>query len=496
MRIQSYGWLIVSLILVAPLSANGATGTERGPNVLFITVDDMNSDLGAFGHPQVESPNIDRLAERGVCFDHAYAQFPLCNPSRISMLTGLRPGRTHIYDLKTALREKLPDAVTLPQQFQKHGYFVARVGKIFHYGVPDAIGTDGLDDPLSWQKVVNPRGRDKDEESRIIKFTPRMNIAKLPTYLAADGTDDEQTDGKGAAAAIALMEANKDRQFFLAVGFYRPHVPYIAPKKYFDLYPLDSIAMPRVTATDVEGVPKQALDATYPWPWFGMTEPQAREAKRAYYSAISFVDAMVGRVLDALERLKLADNTIVVFLSDNGYHLGEHGLWAKQSLFEEAARVPLIFAGPGVSAKGQKSSRIVEFVDIYPTLADLAGLPAPKGLDGVSLRPLLGNPKAPWHRPAYTELYGPKWTRSAQGRRQDQGGSSGRSVRTERWRYTEWSKDASHGQDQGVELYDHDRDPQENHNLAKDPKQAKTIQKLKALIRKNWRTERVAEGAP
>lgn len=440
------------------------------PNVLFIAVDDMNNDLGCYGHPLVKSPNIDRLAARGVRFDKAYCQFPLCSPSRSSLLTGLRPDTTRIYELQTHFRSIIPDVVTLPQLFKNNGYFTARVGKIYHYGNPGGIGTSGLDDPPSWNEFVNPSGRDKVPlEPQIINHSPSRGLGSAMCFLSdPTGKDEEQTDGLVALEAIKLIEKHKDGPFFIAAGFYKPHTPYVAPKKYFDMYPLDTIKLPTATPDSVKGVPDAALASTKPWPWFGVNEQQARECKQAYYATISFVDAQIGKLLDALDRLKLTDNTIVVFWSDHGYHLGEHGLWMKQSLFEESARVPMIIAAPGQKAVGKGSPRTVEFIDIYPTLADLAGLTAPTNLAGASLKPLLDNPQASWTRPAYTQVM--------------RGGTPGRSVRTERWRYTEWSGE------NGTQLFDHDADPQELHNLAGDPKFASVVTEMQTQLRKVFPT--------
>src|SRR4051812_39439826 len=460
------GALITALSLV--LLEGGATVRAADkPNVLFIAVDDMNNDLGCYGHPLVRSPNIDRLAARGVRFDRAYCQFPLCSPSRVSLMTGLRPDTTRIFELKTDFRKStLPDVVTLPQLFMKHGYYSARVGKIFHYGNPGDIGTDGLDDPASWMRRINPRGRDKDEEGKLTNYTPKRGLGSALAFLAAEGADAEQTDGKVAAEAIALMEENAGKPFFIAAGFYRPHTPYIAPKSYYDLYPLDAITFPAEPSGHRETLLEAAIASTKPFPVFGVDESQARESKRAYYATISFVDAQVGKLLDALDRLKLADRTIVVFWSDHGYLVGEHGLWMKQSLFEQSARVPLIIASPG-HAKGKASPRTVELVDLYPTLADLAGLEPPANLQGTSLKRLLADPSASWDHPAYTQVM--------------RGGFPGHSVRTERWRYTEWDNGKK-----GVELYDHQKDPNEYHNLANDPEFASVAKEMKALVRKSW----------
>lgn len=461
--------ILVFAIAAFGLAAAPATAAQQTPrklNVLFIAVDDMNADLGCFGHSLVKSPNLDRLASLGVRFERAYCQFPLCCPSRTSVLTGLRPDTTRVFDNATHFRQVLPGVVTLPQLFRNHGYFTARVGKIYHYGVPSDIGTNGLDDPASWDQVVNPRGRDKDEENLLINYTPNRGLGSSLSFLRAEGTDEEQTDGIGATAAIRLMETNCNRPFFLAVGFYRPHCPYVAPRKYFDLYSLAAIRLPQVSREAMTAVPAPALASTNPWPWFGVSEQQARESIQAYYASISFVDAQIGRVLDALDRLRLADNTVIVFWSDNGYHLGEHGLWKKQSLFEGSARVPVIIAAPGQRAKGQACRRTVELLDLYPTLSELCGLAPPANLEGRSLRPLLDNPEAPWDRPAFSQV----WR-----------GFPGYSVRTERWRYTEW--DAGR---KGVELYDCQSDPQEQRNLAEDPKFAQVRAELKALVAKNW----------
>jgi iduronate 2-sulfatase len=457
--------LIIGLAIVA----TALRAADNKPNVLFIAVDDMNNDLGCYGHQLVKSPTIDRLASQGVRFERAYCQFPLCSPSRSSLMTGLRPSTTRVFDLQYHFRQDLPEVVTLPQMFMKAGYYAGRVGKIYHYGNPDDIGTSGLDDPASWQEHVNPAGRDKTSlEPDIMNYTPKRGLGSAMAYLADKlGRDEEHTDGKVATEAIRLLEAHKDKPFFLAVGFYKPHCPWITPSKYFDLYSMNSITLPEIAPDFEKTALAPALASTKPWPYMGVTPDQARECKRAYYAAIAFVDAQIGRVLEAVDRLGLRDNTIIVFWSDHGYHLGEHGLWMKQSCYEESARVPFIISVPGQKTAGQMSPRTVELLDMYPTLADLAGLTPPKGLEGFSVRPLLENPQAEWSHAAYTQV--------------QRGNFPGYSVRTERWRYTEWDDGAK-----GRELYDHETDPKELHNLADDPKAASTLVELQALVKKNW----------
>ena len=437
----------------------------RRPNVLLIMADDLNNDLGTYGHPLVKSPNLDRLAARGVRFDRAYTQFPLCSPSRVSLLTGLRPDTTRVHDLQTDFRQVLPDVVTLPQMFRRNGYFAARVGKIYHYGNPGHIGTSGLDDPASWEVFVNPRGIDKDEEARLTNYTPARGLGSALAYYASPAADEEHTDGKVAAETIALLDKHKDRPFFIAAGFYRPHCPFIAPRKYFDQYPFDRIPAPG--RSPESGAPPAAWFTTPPH--WGIGEQGQRESIRAYYASISFLDANVGRILDALDRLRLTENTLVVFVSDHGYHLGEHGQWMKQTLFERSARAPLIIAGAGISTTGRSTSRGVEFLDVYPTLAALTGIRAPAGLQGRSLTPLLENPQARWDHPALTQVRrGPAAS-----------GYMGYSVRTEKWRYTEWDQGK-----RGAELYDEVNDPHESRNLAADPTQQKVVAEMQRLLRR------------
>src|SRR5688572_24542590 len=398
-RLMSFAALAVLSIASQP-----AVAQEKPKlNVLYIVSDDLNCQLGCYGDPTVKSPRIDELAARGVRFDRAYCQFPLCNPSRASFLTGLRPDQTGVLENSTHFRKKNPDCVTLPQLFQKAGYFVARVGKLYHYGVPGQIGTDGLDDPPSWMAKFNPRGRDKDDEPKIFSLTPGQ-FGGTPSWLAADGEDREQTDAIGAEMTIKLLEEHAqagDKPFFIACGFYRPHTPYVAPKKYFEMYPREKLPLAEQQAGDLDDTPPAALQSRRR----DMDERLTREARQAYFASITFMDQQVGKLLDALDRLKLADRTIVVFHSDHGYHTGQHdGMWQKQSLFEGSARVPLVIAAPGNKAAGKAAPGIAELVDVYPTLAALAGLKAPADLPGKSLAPQLADASAPTKGFALTQV--------------------------------------------------------------------------------------------
>ncbi len=468
--------LTVFCLLLSSLSA------QEPLNVLFIATDDMNNDLGTYGHPVVRTPNFDRLARLGIRFDQAYCNYPVCNPSRASLMTGLYPDQTRVRNNADHFRSNIPTVRTLPQMFRDNGYFVARIGKIYHYGVPTNIGEDGLDDPASWEETVNPRGRDKWEEEQIYSIDPiNRNLGGTLSWMAQDGTDEEQTDGIGTTAAIRIIEEARDRPFFLAMGYYRPHTPYVAPRKYFFQYPLRLIRLPAEPLDDLVDIPPAAwVDRPYQ---LNLPKRKQREAIQAYYAAISLVDAQLGRLLDALERLDLTDRTVIVFWSDHGYHMGEHRLWQKTTLFENSARVPFFIASPRHRATaGLSTKSLAELVDVYPTLADLCGLEPPEHLVGKSLVPILENPLESVRDSALTtydthDRVNPK--RPLRPR------AVGYTVRTPRWRYTEWGTDGEHG----VELYDHWNDPDEFVNLSSAPSERKTVQTLKKLLR-----DRIAEA--
>ncbi len=433
--------------------------TAATPNVLFLICDDLNCDLSCYGHPLVKTPNIDRLARRGVRFENAYCQYTLCGPSRASFMTGLYPDQTLVRRNALYIREHLPNVQTMAQMFRRQGYFATRIGKIFHYGVPRNIGSSGHDDPYSWDVTINPRGRDKDEEHMIFSLKPGEYGGSM-SWLAADGADEEQTDGIAATHAVRLIRqyATENRSFFLAVGLYRPHTPYVSPKKYFELYPTGQITVPTVPDGYLETLPPAArLSLTKKKQHVNISPDMARKAMQAYYASITFADAQLGRILDALAGSAAADNTVIIFTSDHGYHMGEHGHWLKTTLFENAARVPLIIAGPGVTATGRSTSSFAEMVDFYPTLAELCGLRAPACLSGVSLAPVLKDPLAKPRTSALTQLKDRNYT-----------------LRTEKYRYTEWGEGGSGG----AELYDHATDPQEMVNLAGDPRHADSVARL------------------
>lgn len=439
-------------------SLSAVSAEESRPNVLFLICDDLNCDLGCYGHPQVQSPNIDQLAKRGVRFQNAYCQFPLCGPSRASFMTGMYPDQTLVHRNAIYIREHVPNVKTIPQMFRDNGYFATRVGKIYHYNVPKHIGTGGHDDPYSWNQTFNPRGRDVDDEDLIFTLTPGSFGGTL-SWLAAEGTDAEQTDGIAADIAIEQLQkfAKSKQPFFMAVGLYRPHTPYVAPKDYFKKYPTEQIKVPQVPEGYLDTIPKPARQSVRRKKvQIDLPDDLARQAIQAYYASITFADAQLGKILEALKASGLEENTIVVFTSDHGYHMGEHGHWQKTTLYENATHVPLIIAGPGVLAQGQTAEAPAEMVDFYPTLAELTGLKAPASAAGVSQVPTLKDASVASRDSAFTQY------------------ANGYSLRTPRYRYTEWGEKGK----LGVELYDHQSDAAEMKNLASDPATAEVRAKL------------------
>lgn len=443
----SFPMPVLGLVLLAASSVwsveTVVAEPNKRPNVLFIMTDDLNCDLGCYGNGMVQSPNIDRLAKRGVRFSRAYCQYPVCNPSRVSMLSGRRPETTRVVDLITPARSALGDTVMLPEFFRQQGYRTVKLGKIFHTGV-------GFEDPRSWDFELTETAEAKNPPADQIGEKGYGNVIVL------DADDEETWDGKLARrGAEELKEmAAREQPFFLAVGFRRPHTPYLAPRGYFNLYPPASIPRLSEPAEHLTRIPKLAL------PYVCMEEKALDAEHRAavvaaYYASVSFVDAAIGVLLDAMDRWKLWDDTVVIFTSDHGYHLGEHGgLWHKMTLFEASARVPLIVAAPGM-ARGEESPRLAELLDLYPTLLELHGLPAQAGLEGTSLVPLLKNPRGPGKKAAFTVVSRVGRRRAGEKLDPDR---MGKSARTERYRYTEWP-------DGTRELYDYQVDPNEYRNL-------------------------------
>ena len=445
---------------------------ESRRNVLFISSDDLNNRFSTYGQDIPRTPNLDALAARGVRFDRAYCQFPLCAPSRASLMTGTGPESTGVMDLQTHLRKRMPNAVTMGQAFQKDDYFVARVGKIYHYGNPGQIGTNGEDDEPTWMRRVNPAGVDKlKEEPSIINYTPKRGLGSSASFYASPAPDEEHTDGLVALETIKMIEEQRRDPWFLGAGFYRPHCPYVAPTKYFDMVPIEKVKLVPFEEWELTIAPKWAY-WTNP-PNFGLSEKQRLEVMQAYYASVLFLDANVGRLLKALDATGQTERTSICFWSDHGYGLGEHGQWKKQTVFEHSARHPLIFAGAGVRSRGRGCGRTVEALDVYPTLAGLAGLRHTPGyLHGKNLQPLLDNPGARWDRPAVTQVRrrdGERWV-------------MGSSVRSERYRYTMWD-----GAREGEELYDYVKDPRELKNLAKENSAAKVkndlYRRLETILR-------------
>jgi iduronate 2-sulfatase len=484
--------------------SRASTKTKQRPNVLFIAVDDLRPQLGCYGTPNMITPNIDALAGQGTVFLRTYCQQAVCNPSRASLLTGLRPDSTQIYDLKTHFRYYRPDVVTLPQHFKQNGYHTQGLSKIFH---------GRLDDPQSWSAphwgprastYVDEKIRAKLEEDTQAALTRGQVLTKYavltdpdtglalklssrkavhgPVWEGPDCPDNRLGDGKTAEKAIELLNEYKDmdQPFFLGVGFVRPHLPFVAPKKYFDLYPLESIPL-----AENQGVPEGAPDCAFPSheeprvyidvPEEGpIPEAKQREIIRAYCACASYIDALVGRIIAELDRLGLREDTVICLWGDHGWHLGENSVWGKMTNFEESAHAPLIISAPQKGKKGGRTTGLAEFVDIYPTLCQLCGLSLPQGLEGTSLVPLMEDPVRPWKKAAFSQ---------DNSRRN---GIMGYTMRTDRYRYTEWL--APNKRLAGRELYDHKTDPGENINLAVRSGNEKLVERLSEMLHAGWKS--------
>lgn len=450
----------ILLLVTFLLAILTATAADQRTNVLFIVVDDLNTELGCYGNRIVKSPNIDRLAARGVRFDRAYCQYALCGPSRASFLGGRRPETTGIYVISKGPRQAMPEAVMLPQLFRQTGYSSLGAGKVYH--------SAGHNDPLSWDYYQDGDGDDEQEKAAL---QARYGGAdRVPRYYILDGDGSKTRDGLNTRLIASKLSehAKSNTPFFLAMGYHKPHLPWTAPKRFFDLYPTNSI--PKPESFSMQKIPAIALQTELA----RSDQPESRVAAiAAYYACISFMDENLGMLLDTMDRHNLWENTVVVLVSDNGYHLGDHGgLWCKHSLFENATRVPLIIAGAGVP-KGKVVSQPVELIDLYPTVTELASLKAPPELEGKSLVPVMTTDKSASNAHAYSMVYHYDADMEAD--------VVGRSVRTPSYRYTEWGNAR-----QDRELYLSDRIPYEYTNLidesavqAKRAEGEQWLQKLK-----------------
>lgn len=444
--------------MASPLASSEVNGR---PNVLLIVVDDLRPELNCYGAMGVITPNIDRLANEGLLFENAYSQYPVCNPSRASLLTGWRPNEVGILSNTVPLRGKWPDVVTLPQLFRENGYYTVGLGKIFHLGLNEQEEEVRYVDPKSFDDFYDA----KKDASELGKTGEGRNLTEgrlaWCEWLAANGDDEDQADGLLANAAVRLLREKRDQPFFMALGFHKPHDPFHAPRKYFDLYPLDEVELPVAPANRSPRVP-HAIPNDKDFAAF--TDQERKEFRRAYRACVSFMDAQLGKVLSAMDELRLWENTIVVFLGDHGYHLGEHDWWNKVTVYELGARAPMIIYVPDAKGMGHSTEAIVEFVDLYPTLLDLAGLDSPHELSGASMRPVFNDPTWPGKEAAFTQV--------------NRGQHYGRSVRTRDWRYTEWGAKAEFG----AELYDKRSDEGEYFNLAESEELEAVRRHLKELL--------------
>ncbi|MYA15872.1 MAG: sulfatase [Gammaproteobacteria bacterium] len=447
---------VARFLLLFALFNVGVTQAQESPtrpNVLFIAVDDLNHWVGHLdGHPGTLTPNIDRLAGRGVTFSRAYAAAPLCNPSRLSLLTGVMPAHSGIYGNFETLREQLPDAVTLPQYFRQHGYTVKGGGKIFHAGSGDEEAWDEFFPAAGKSKA--PQGKALQEKS---KKTPKAGM--WAPWGPSTSDDSSTTDAQIADRIVAELEGQHGKPFFLAYGTYKPHLPWNVPRRYFEMHPMESVVLPTVIESDLADIPPfgrrlaaEVLDISNDRNFAAedgdhanvLRYNQWRPAVQGYLASITFADAQVGKVLDALADSPCADKTIVVLWGDHGYHLGQKEHWRKHTLWEDGLRTTLVISGPGFG-RDSRSDRVVSLLDLYPTLIELAGLEPRDGMDGQSIVPLLREPDLDWPRPVVSTY-----------------GFQNHSLRTERWRYIRYH-------DGTEELYDHDADPNEWTNLAAAP---------------------------
>lgn len=506
----------VSTLLVVLVNLSTGVTWAAKPNVLFVCFDDLRPELGCYGNREIKTPNIDRFAKQGVTFTRAYCQSAVCAPSRATVMTGLRPDSTRVWDLRGKFRENLPDVVTIPQHFRGHGYYTVSMGKIFHNHMPDRISFDEPD--LRPANYATPELIDRDPESFYHDESLKQELAQVrqrrllqnPNAYANgwaygrstesfDAPDNEFYDGAQTELAIETMARlrNNKEPFFLALGYYRPHLPFVAPKKYWDLYDRESLPM----ATNPflpKDAPVMAMDSAYELKGCydfehvkhpsvaRLTDKEARMLRHGYYASVSFVDACFGRLMRGLAELGMADNTIVVVWGDHGWKLGEHGSWCKQTNYEIDTRVPLIVRAPGIAVEGSKSSALVELVDLYPTLCDLAKIPVPSSLEGTSFAPLLSDAELNWKTSAFSQFH--RYPRVTP----DGKDYMGLSIVTSRYHYVEWHLwndiDKSVGPLAAVELYDLQDDPNENTNIGQQETSKLLVEDLSKQLHRGWRS--------
>lgn len=468
--------LFAALVLLSNSLVQAAD--EKRQNVLFIMADDLRTELATYGSAAL-TPNLDRLAGRAVQFDRAYCQQALCNPSRSSLLTGRRPDSLGLWCNSIHFRELQPNVTTLPLWFKEQGYQTRCVGKIFHNWHTAVKG-----DPRAWSQPEFLHYANHNEDHPQVTGPLPPNQATAPKCECREVPDEAYYDGRVAAEAVRVLSELKDKSFFLAVGFWKPHSPFNAPKKYWDKY--DRSKLPALNPAPPAGVPPVALHdgreiRGVPPNQLTFSPEQAAEIRHGYYANIAYMDAQVGKVLDALEKSGAADRTIVVFVADHGYHIGEHTLWGKTSNFEYDARVPLLIALPATKP-GRRTEALVELIDLFPTLVAQCGLPQPEGLGGTNLTAVLTNPAAHGKSVAFTQHPRPQYFDREPSMTPE---AMGYSVRTADVRYTEW-RDWKTGQLVGLELYDAQRDPAELHNAIDDPALASAQQKAAAQLAKQF----------
>ena len=464
-----------------PAATNpGNSGLER-PNILILSIDDLRPELGCYGASHMQTPHIDALAAESMRFKQAYVQQAVCLPSRISLFTGMRPNSTGVHDLQTDFRDTIPDALTMTQFFGQNGYTTIGMGKVYHdekWGEwdewIDTYNLPGINGYQAAETLAQIEAATKEARAQGLKGKAFRQFTKGPAYEWADAPESAYHDGAMTDLAIDKLKAHADEPFYMVVGYKKPHLPFVMPQKYWDLYPAETVSLPDNYFLP-EGSPKIAhmtwgeLRSYSGIPEKGeLDTATALELIRGYYASVSFVDAQVGRLMETLEDEGLADNTIVVLWGDHGWKLGEHRMWCKHTNYEIDTRVPFLIKAPGERFVAGETDALVELLDLFPTLSDLSGLPVPEQCEGSSLVPLLENPDAAWDELAYSQY--PRW-----------GGIMGYSVKSHDGRYTEWLDEKS-GQVKAREYYDHRIDPNENQNLANDSSFAAEIARLSAAI--------------